>query len=59
MSQITDDQAKPGTGVITGRGGYLTDDGICINSDCLGAANLLRKKAITQLENVSLAKVTR
>lgn len=42
-----------------GRGGYLTNDGIWLNSDCLGAANLLRKKAITQLENVSLAKVTR
>jgi putative transposase len=42
-----------------GRGGYLTDDGIWLNSDCLGAANLLRKKAITQLENVSLAEVTR
>lgn len=42
-----------------GRGGYLTNDGIWLNSDCLGAANLLRKKAITQLENISLAKVTR
>ena len=42
-----------------GRGGYLTDDGFFLNSDCLGAANLLRKKAITQLENVSLARVTR
>ncbi len=42
-----------------GRGGYLTDDGIWANSDCIGAANLLRKKAITQLENISLAKVTR
>lgn len=42
-----------------GRGGYLTDDGIFLNSDCLGAANLLRKKAITQLGNISLAKVTR
>ena len=42
-----------------GRGGYLTNDGIFLNSDCLGAANLLRKQAITQLENVSLAKVTR
>ena len=42
-----------------GRGGYLTNDGIWLNSDCLGAANLLRKKAITQLKNISLAKVTR
>ena len=42
-----------------GRGGYLTDDGIWLNSDCLGAANLLRKKVITQLEGISLAKVTR
>ncbi len=42
-----------------GRGGYLTDNGIWVNSDCNGAANLLRKKAITQLENISLAKVTR
>ncbi len=42
-----------------GRGGYLTDDGIFLNSDCLGASNLLRKKAITQLETHSLAKVTR
>ena len=42
-----------------GRGGYLTNDGIWLNSDCLGAANLLRKKAITQLVNFSLAKVTR
>jgi IS605 OrfB family transposase len=42
-----------------GRGGYLTNDGIWLNSDCLGAANLLRKKAITQLGNISLAKVTR
>ena len=42
-----------------GRGGYLTDDGIWLNSDCVGAANLLRKKAITQLVDFSLAKVTR
>lgn len=42
-----------------GRGGYLTDDGIWLNSDCVGAANLLRKKAITQLVDSSLAKVTR
>ncbi|MDJ0681770.1 MAG: transposase [Xenococcaceae cyanobacterium MO_167.B52] len=42
-----------------GRGGYLTDDGIWANSDCIGAANLLRKKAITQLVDFSLAKVTR
>ena len=42
-----------------GRGGYLTNNGIWLNSDCLGAANLLRKKAITQLEKYSLAKVTR
>ena len=42
-----------------GRGGYLTDDGIWLNSDCVGAANLLRKKAITQLVEFSLAKVTR
>ncbi len=42
-----------------GRGGYLTDNGIWANSDCIGAANLLRKKAITQLEKYSLAKVTR
>jgi putative transposase len=42
-----------------GRGGYLTNDGIWLNSDCLGAANLLRKKAITQLVDFSLAKVTR
>ena len=42
-----------------GRGGYLTDDGIWANSDCIGAANLLHKKAITQLDNISLAKVTR
>ncbi|MGL5943191.1 MAG: RNA-guided endonuclease InsQ/TnpB family protein [Waterburya sp.] len=42
-----------------GRGGYLTDDGIWINSDCLGAANIIRKKVMTQLDNVSLAKVTR
>lgn len=42
-----------------GRGGYLTDDGIWLNSDCLGAANIIRKKVITQLLNVSLAKVTR
>ncbi len=42
-----------------GRGGYLTDDGIWLNSDCLGAANIIRKQVITQLENVSLAKVTR
>ena len=42
-----------------GRGGYLTDDGIWLNSDCIGAVNLLRKKAITQLVDFSLAKVTR
>ncbi|MDJ0578295.1 MAG: hypothetical protein QNJ65_24465 [Xenococcaceae cyanobacterium MO_234.B1] len=42
-----------------GRGGYLTDDGIWLNSDCLGAANIIRKKVMTQLKNVSLAKVTR
>ena len=42
-----------------GRGGYFTHDGIWANSDCIGSANLLRKKAITQLENISLAKVTR
>ena len=39
-----------------GRGGYLTNDGIWLNSDCLGAANLLRKKARTQLEDFSLAQ---
>ena len=42
-----------------GRGGYLTDNGIWLNSDCLGAINIIRKKVMTQLENVSLAKVTR
>ena len=42
-----------------GRGGYLTDDGIWLNSDCNGAANIIRKQVMTQLENVSLAKVTR
>ncbi|MGK7897365.1 MAG: RNA-guided endonuclease InsQ/TnpB family protein [Xenococcus sp. (in: cyanobacteria)] len=42
-----------------GRGGYLTHDGIWLNSDCNGAANIIRKKVMTQLENVSLAKVTR
>lgn len=42
-----------------GRGGYLTNDGIWSNSDCIGAANLLRKKVITQLVDFSLAKVTR
>lgn len=41
-----------------GRGGYLTDDGIQLNSDCIGAINII-KKVITQLENVSLVKVTR
>ena len=42
-----------------GRGGYLTDDGIWTNSDCNGAANIVRKQVMTQLKNVSLAKVTR
>ena len=42
-----------------GRGGYLTDDGIWLNSDCLGAANIIRKQVMTQLKNISLAKVTR
>ena len=42
-----------------GRGGYLTDDGIWLNSDANGAANIIRKKVMTQLENVSLAKVTK
>ena len=37
----------------------MTNDGIQLNSDCLGAANLLRKKTITQLVDFSLAKVTR
>ena len=38
-----------------GRGGYVTRDGIRINSDCNGAANILRKVA-TQL-GISLAEV--
>ncbi|MDJ0692107.1 MAG: transposase [Xenococcaceae cyanobacterium MO_188.B32] len=42
-----------------GRGGYLTDDGIWLNSDCLGAANIIRKQVMTQLKEISLAKVTR
>lgn len=42
-----------------GRGGYLTNDGIWVNSDCNGAANIMRKQVMTQLKNVSLAKVTR
>ncbi len=42
-----------------GRGGYLTDDGIWLNSDCNGAANIIRKKVMTQPEKISLAKVTR
>lgn len=42
-----------------GRGGYLTNDGIWANSDCIGAANIIRKQVMTQLENISLAKVTR
>lgn len=40
-----------------GRGGYLTRDGIRINSDCNGAANILRKVA-TQL-SISLVEVGR
>ena len=40
-----------------GRGGYLTDDGIWLNSDCLGAINIIRKKVLTQLKDVSLARV--
>lgn len=40
-----------------GRGGYKTKSGIRINSDCNGAANILRKVA-TQL-GISLAKVSR
>ena len=42
-----------------GRGGYLTDDGIWANSDCIGAANIIRKQVMTQLKDVSLAKITR
>ena len=57
-----------------GRGGYLTAQGFKINSDCNGAANILRKQVTTQLEkeailgvasdisavhNLSLAKVDR
>ncbi len=42
-----------------GRGGYLTDDGIWLNSDCLGAINIIRKKVPTQLKDVSLARVDR
>ena len=42
-----------------GRGGYLTDDGIWLNSDCVGAANIIRKQVPTQLQNISLAKVDR
>ena len=41
-----------------GRGGYLTAKGFKINSDANAAIQIIRK-AITQLENVSLAKVTR
>ena len=41
-----------------GRGGYLTGQGFKINSDCNGAASII-KKVITQLKNVSLVKVTR
>ncbi|MDJ0746099.1 MAG: transposase [Xenococcaceae cyanobacterium MO_167.B27] len=41
-----------------GRGGYLTAKGFKINSDCNGAIRIVQK-VITQLENVSLAKVTR
>jgi len=41
-----------------GRGGYLTNDGIWVNSDCNGAANIIRK-VMTQLKDISLAKVTR
>ena len=40
-----------------GRGGYLTRDSIRINSDCNGAANILRKVA-TQL-SISLVEVGR
>ena len=36
-----------------GRGGYLTAKGFKINSDCNGAASIIKKKVITQLENVS------
>ena len=42
-----------------GRGGYLTGQKFKINSDGNGAANILRKKVPTQLENISLAKVDR
>jgi putative transposase len=35
-----------------GRGGYLTSDGIWLNSDCLGAANLLCKKNNTAREYI-------
>ncbi len=42
-----------------GRGGYLTGQKFKINSDCNGAANIIRKKVTTQLENISLAKVDR
>ena len=42
-----------------GRGGYLTGKGFKVNSDCNGAANIIRKKVPTQLENISLAKVDR
>ena len=42
-----------------GRGGYLSAKGFKVNSDANGAANIIRKKVITQLANVSLAKVTR
>lgn len=42
-----------------GRGGYLTNDNIWLNSDCNGAANIIRKQVMTQLKSVSLAKVTR
>lgn len=42
-----------------GRGGYLTNAGIWVNSDCNGASNIMRKYVTTQLKNISLAKVTR
>ena len=38
---------------------YLTNDGIWLDYDCNGAANIISKKVMTQLKNVSLAKVTR
>jgi IS605 OrfB family transposase len=50
-------QKVKGKRLNLGRGGYQTKDGSRINSDCNGAANILRK-VMTQLD-LDLAKVTK